>query len=330
MTALPAFRLERPRSLAEAVGLLSREAGARVLAGGTDLIPALRHGLAPAAVLVDLREVPELRGIELAAGTLRIGAGVTVTEIARSEVVVEHLRAVHEAALAVAGPAHRTTATLGGNLCLDTRCVYYNQSHWWRSANGFCLKHLGEICHVAPQGDRCHAAFSGDLAPALLAFDAKVELLGPAGSETRSLASLYRDDGARSLDLAPGQLVVAIRVPLPASPLRSGYRKARIRLAIDFPLAGVAAALALDPEARLTRLCVALTGTNSRPFVLAGTEALLGAPVGTTMLDALGKLVQKQVSPMRTGVVAAHYRRQVAHVNTQRLVLALADQAAAQ
>jgi 4-hydroxybenzoyl-CoA reductase subunit beta len=210
-------------------------------------------------------------------------------------------------------------ATLGGNLCLDTRCVFYNQSEWWRRSNRYCLKHGGETCHVAPQGKHCHAAFSGDLAPALLALDATVDVVGHAGPRALPLADLYADDGAAHLRLLADELVVAVRIPTQPPNSRSGYRKARVRGAIDFPLAGVAIWAAFG-EGKLNSLRVALTGTNSRPLLLDGTGSLWGMPVDETLLAALGKRIGKQVSPMRTTVVASNYRRQVAVVMAQRLL----------
>ena len=174
-------------------------------------------------------------------------------------------------------------ATLGGNLCLDTRCVFYNQSEWWRRANDYCLKHGGDVCHVAPQGKHCHAAFSGDLAPVLLVLDATVEIVGPAGARGLPLAKLYLDDGARHLSLEPGEIVTAVRIPAQLASVRTGYRKARARGAIDFPLAGVAAQVAMN-HGRLGALRVALTGTNARPFLLDGTDALIGPRRPTKLL----------------------------------------------
>ncbi|RPH59160.1 MAG: 4-hydroxybenzoyl-CoA reductase subunit beta, partial [Burkholderiales bacterium] len=216
-------------------------------------------------------------------------------------------------------------ATLGGNLCLDTRCVFYNQSEWWRASNNYCLKRGGDICHVAPQGVRCHAAFSGDLAPALLALDAEVELVATRGTRRTALADLYRDDGAAHLTIARDEVLARVLVPAAATGRVCGYRKARARAAMDFPLAGIACALALDDDGALRALRVALTGTNSRPIVLTGTDALLGRHIDDDLLATLGKLVQKQVSPMRTTVTHSNYRRQVAAVLAQRLVRSLAE-----
>jgi 4-hydroxybenzoyl-CoA reductase subunit beta len=224
---------------------------------------------------------------------------------------------VSQAARAVAGPTHRGYGTVGGNLCLDTRCLYYNQSEHWRRSNGYCLKRGGDICHVAPRGSVCRAAFSGDLAPALLALEAEVEVVSPGNRmSVKPLHQLYRDDGANCLTLQPGEIVAAVRVP--ARAVRSGYAKARRRGAIDFPLAGVAMAAALD-EGRIAHLRVALTGTNSMPLVVKGVEELIGAAAGLAAETQLGKLVERQVKPLRTTIGAADYRRQVAVVLARRL-----------
>jgi 4-hydroxybenzoyl-CoA reductase subunit beta len=244
---------------------------------------------------------------------------VTLSALATDPRIARGYAALAEAARTVAGPGHRSVGTVGGNLCLDTRCVFYNQSAWWRAANAYCMKRGGDVCHVAPQGKHCHAAFAGDLAPALLALDAEVELVAGRGVRRIPLADLYQDDGAAHLALARDEVLARVFVPASPAGLASGYRKARTRGAIDFPLAGVACALALRGNA-LSTLRIALTGTNSRPIVLDGTAAFLGRPIDDATLAALRKLVQKQASPMRTTVTSSDYRRQVAAVLTQRLV----------
>ena len=318
MPTLHEFVLHRPRSLGEATALLAVPGG-RVIAGGTDLVTNLRRGLERPETLVDLGGVPGLGDIALEGGTLTLGACVTLAQLALEPRVQAQFPALCAAASAVAGPGHRSIATVGGNLCLDTRCVFYNQSEWWRRANRYCLKRGGDICHVAPQGDHCHAAFSGDLAPVLLVLGAELDIAGTAGVRRMPLAGLYREDGAAHLTLGRGEIVAAIRIPAPLPGLRCGYRKSRARGAIDFPLAGVAAAL--EPfGAHARSLRVALTGTNSQPFLLAGTGAFDRQVIDESALAQLGKLVQKQVKPMRTTVTASNYRRQVAAVLAQRLV----------
>lgn len=310
----PELTLLRPRSLAEAVEFATNPC-ARVIAGGTGLMPNLRQGLEAPRALVSLERLAELRDMAPYEGGLRIGACVSLRKISEHQAVPTALR---EAARSVGAPGHRAAGTIGGNLCLDTRCLYYNQSAQWRASNGYCLKRGGEICHVAPKGKLCRAAYSGDLAPALLALGAEVEIAGAKGKVAiQPLASLYRDDGAKALTLDAGQIVAAVR--LPAQALRSGYAKARNRGAIDYPLAGVAMALALA-HGRIRHLRVALTGTNSCPVLLTGTDELAGSEPGKALAAAIAKLVQKQAKPLRTTVGAADYRRQVAAVLARRLL----------
>jgi 4-hydroxybenzoyl-CoA reductase subunit beta len=233
---------------------------------------------------------------------------------------------VAEAAATIAGPGTRALATVGGNLCLDTRCIYYNQSEWWRGSNHYCLKYRGDICHVAPQGQHCHAAFSGDLAPALMIFNAEVEIAGNAGRCTIALADLYTEDGRAHLKLGADEFVVAVH--LPPDPPPSNYAKARMRGAIDFPLAGVAVALAAE-NGQVATLRVGLTGTNSRPFLLEGTDAFIGRALDDAALRELDRLVQKQVRPMRTTLASAQYRRLAAAALARRLAAELFSQSGA-
>jgi len=312
MIPLPEFSLLRPSTLAEAARL-AREPDARLIAGGTGLIPNLRLGLGAPRTLVSLEAIEELKGFDVSDQGLRIGAGLTLEEIMTLERIPAALR---EAARSVAAPGHRWAATLGGNLCLDTRCVYYNQSEQWRRSNGYCLKFGGDVCHVAPQGKKCRAAYSGDLAPALLVLGAQVEINGVL----KPLGDLYCDDGAKHLALAPGEIIAAVH--LPPTKGRSGYSKLRSRGSIDFPLAGVAMAVSLKKSV-IQELRVALTGTNSRPLLIEGTEALVGAEPGEAAAASLAKLVQKQAGPMRTTLTAADYRRQGAAILARRLLARL-------
>jgi 4-hydroxybenzoyl-CoA reductase subunit beta len=288
-------------------------------------VPNLRRGLEAPSLLVDLGRVQGADALEFGATELRLGAGVTLARLAADPRIDRDYTALGEAARAAAGPGHRSVATLGGNLCLDTRCVFYNQSAWWRQANDFCLKRGGSICHVAPQGARCHAAFSGDLAPALIALGAEAEWLSARGTRRLALADCYRDDGAAHLAVERDEVLVRVHVPAPAAGSVSGYRKARVRGAMDFPLAGVAIALRVSDRV-LGALRVGLSGTNSHPLHLQGSDALLGKPVDDATLAALGKLVQKQVSPMRTTATPSNYRRLVAAVHAQRLLRHLAGE----
>ena len=188
--SLPAFRVARPKTVEEAVRVLS-EWGleAMVIAGGTDVVPNLQMRLFSPKLLLDLKSISALRGITIAgAGALRIGALTTLTEIIESPLVQKNYPVLASAASTVAGPLQRNMGTLGGNLCLETRCLWYNQSYFWRKSLGGCLKKDGPICHVAPGGKRCWAVWSGDTAPALITLDAEIEIAGPRGIRRLPLA----------------------------------------------------------------------------------------------------------------------------------------------
>ncbi len=244
MTLMPEFQLARPRDVSEAIAASHEHAGSRFIAGGTDLLVQLRHGIDRPDVLIDLSAIEELGKITSGPGGVRIGAGVSIAALARDTTMAARYRAVKEAAEMIAAPGHRAMGTVGGNLCLDTRCIFYNQSEWWRRANGYCLKHRGDVCHVAPQGQHCHAAFAGDLAPALLALGAEVEIAGTKGRRRMPLGDLYVEDGRDHLTLSEDELLVAAH--LPPDPPSSTYSKVRVRGAIDYPLAGVAVALGMN------------------------------------------------------------------------------------
>lgn len=323
---LSGFRIVKPASVEDAISRHVSHSGSRFLAGGTDLVVAMRRGLSHSTLLIDLSGVGELGHIEVGKQETSIGAGVTIDTLIQHGAIRARYRAVADAAAGIAGPGHRVMATVGGNLCLDTRCIYYNQSEWWRKANSYCLKYRGDTCHVAPNGQRCHAAYSGDLAAAMLALGAEVEIANSTGRRRIPLQDLYIEDGKKHLALSEGELVVAVH--LPSDPPPSAYQKLRVRKAIDFPLAGVA--VALDAEHGTIRtVSIALTGTNSRPFILRGIQDFAGRTIDESLLRDVDRLVQKQVQPMRTATVSANYRRVAAAALARRLITTLSAQNAA-
>ena len=243
----------------------------------------IRRGIVAPPVLIDMNGVAELRAIRADAQGLEIGASVTLAEVPRHPGVLEHYPVVAQAAGSIAGPTHRNMGTVGGNLCLDTRCIFYNQSEWWRAANNHCLKTTGDICHVAPKSRGvCFATFSGDLAPALMTLGAEVDLVGPAGQRTLPLQQLYighaRQDEPVTETAATASITWRCGRARSSPPcarrntpgLRSAYDKIRIRRSIEYPVAGVAVALRREGET-LADLRVAITGTNPRPVLLEGT-----------------------------------------------------------
>lgn len=319
-SASPAFRLVRPHTIADAIAACADRAESRFVGGGTDLLVNMRRGICQPDQLIDLSGIGELTEIRATGDGVVIGAGVTIADLASHDVIAARYRAVAQAAASIAGPGHRNAGTVGGNLCLDTRCIYYNQSEWWRSANAYCLKRHGDTCHVAPQGQRCHAAYCGDLAPALLVLGAEIEISSTRGTRRTFLSSLYIEDGKAHLALAADELITAVH--LPADAPSSAYAKIRTRAAIDFPLAGVAVALAASADT-IVSLRLALTGTNSRPFLLAGTDAFTGRPIDDKLLSEIDRLVQRQVQPMRTTLTSANYRRLAAAGLAKRLIASL-------
>jgi 4-hydroxybenzoyl-CoA reductase subunit beta len=306
----------QPDTAAAAVAALA--AGGRALAGGTDLLPNLRRGIGRPDSLVDLTALAGFDTVEVdAAGGLRLGAGVRLETLAEDPAIAAGWPALARAAALVAGPTHRAQATLGGNLCQDTRCIFYNQSEWWRRGNGYCLKVDGDRCHVVIKSDRCYATYHGDVAPALMVLGAVAEILGPDGRRDLPIAELFRESGADWLTLAPGEMLVAVRLPA-ADGWRADYAKARVRDAIDFPLAGVAVALRREGE-RIAGLRIAVTGSNSAPLILA-TEALTGRPWDPETAAALVETVRKGSRPLRTTITPVGYRRRVLGGLARRLV----------
>jgi 4-hydroxybenzoyl-CoA reductase subunit beta len=332
MDALPDFALVRATTLADVVKARAEHPDSRLIGGGTDLLVNVRRGIVAPPVLIDVNHVAELRAIKADAQAVEIGASVTLAELAAHPAVIEHYPVVAQAAAFIAGPTHRNMGTVGGNLCLDTRCLFYNQSEWWRAANHHCLKTTGDICHVAPKSRGvCFATYSGDMAPALLTLGAEVDVVGPAGKRTLPLEQLYigfsrqdqpitetLGDGKYYLSLRPGEFVTAVRARnMPG--LRSAYDKIRIRRSIEYPVAGVAVALKRDGDT-LADLRVAFTGTNPRPVLLAGTAELCGGALDARVFDGLDALVRDQIMSMKTTFTPGHYRRRVAGVLAKRLV----------
>ena len=335
MDALPEFRVLNPATLDEAITARAAHPDSKPLGGGTDLVVNIRRGIVAPSVLIDMNCVQELHAIKANNDCLEIGASVRLTDLAENADVIKHYPVVAQAAAHIAGPTHRNMGTVGGNLCLDTRCIFYNQSEWWRSANNHCLKTTGSICHVAPKSRGvCFATFSGDLAPALLALDAEVDIAGPQGRRTIPLNKLYigfarqdvpvtetQGDGKFYLSLRPGEIVTGVRAKNTPG-LRSAYDKIRIRRSIEYPVAGVAVALRREGHL-LTDLRIAFTGTNPRPVRLEGTQALCGGPLDERVFKGLDALVRDQIMPMKTTFTPGHYRRRVAGVLARRRLIRL-------
>jgi 4-hydroxybenzoyl-CoA reductase subunit beta len=297
-----------------------------VLAGGTDLIPSMRQKLFEPEYVLDLRGVGELRGVRpQAGGAVEIGALTTLSAIEKSAFLRQHYPVLTEAAATVASPVLRNMGTLGGNICLDTRCLWYNQSLTWRKGCGFCIKKDGNLCHVAPGGSKCWAAFSGDTPPALLCLNAQIEIAGPNGTRRMPLHEFYTGDGVEYRRLLPSELVTRVFVPAESADYRGVYRKLRVRGSIDYPLAGVAIVMKRS-NGHVADARIAMTAVNPAPMLVTRAgEMLAGKMVDETLAEAVGDLAARTAKPLTTSALTPEYRREMIRVFTKRAVLAAAS-----
>jgi len=260
------FIVENPATLEEALALLDSYKGrARVIAGGTDLLPNIKHGLHAPEVVVNLKAIDGLRQITIGEEFIELGALLPLHTLAEHAELGTILPALVQAAGAVAGPQLRRMGTLGGNVCLDTRCVYINQTHFWRKSLGFCIKKDGTKCHVVTTGKRCVAAASNDTAPVLTVLGAELEIVSPRGTRAVLVADFYVNNGEKNNVLAPDEILTKIRIPRPATTRRMAFQKLRIRDAIDFPMLNMALAFDLvDGEIKAPDLVVSAIASRPR------------------------------------------------------------------
>ncbi len=325
--SLPQFRLLRPRAVDDAITALAEHAGnIRVLAGGTDLIPSMRQKLFEPEYVLDLRGITELRGVRPHAnGSAEIGALTTLSSIEKSSYLRQHFPVLTEAAATVASPVLRNMGTLGGNICLDTRCLWYNQSLAWRKSCGFCIKKDGDLCHVAPGGTKCWAAFSADTPPALLCLDAEIEIVSAAGARRIPLCDFYTGDGATHRKLQPQELLTRIFLPRGATGYHGTYRKLRIRGSIDYPLAGVAVAMMRKSNGHVEDIRIGITAVNPAPVLVKGLDSILNGELNEATAEAIGELAARTAKPLTTSALTPEYRREMIRVFTKRAVLALSN-----
>lgn len=325
--SLPQFKLLRPRTLEEARAHLAAHSGnIRVLAGGTDLIPSMRQKLFEPQYVLDLGRITELRGIRPHnGGAVEIGALTTLSAIERSAHLRKHFSVLTEAAATVASPVLRNMGTIGGNICLDTRCLWYNQSLAWRKGCGFCIKKDGDLCHVAPGGTKCWAAFSGDTPPALLCLNAEIELASPSGLRRVALRNFYTGDGLQYRNLRTDELVTRVFLPAESAGYRGVYRKLRVRGSIDYPLAGVAVVMKRS-NGHVSDARIAMTAVNPAPMLVEGAgRMLIGKVVDEALAEAAGDLAARTAKPLTTSALTPEYRREMIRVFAKRAVLAAAS-----
>jgi 4-hydroxybenzoyl-CoA reductase subunit beta len=321
--SLPSFQLLRPRSVAEAIELLAKHAGKiQILAGGTDLLPSMKQRLFDPEFVLDIGAIEELDKIRVVPGLgMEIGARTTLSKLEDSGYVSRHYPVLHEAVKTVASPLLRNMGTLGGNICLDTRCIWYNQSLTWRKSCGFCIKKDGDLCHVAPGGKRCWAAFSADTPAALLCLNAELEIGGPKGFRRTLLKDFYTGQGEARMKLEPAEMLLRVFVPESHAGWRGAYKKLRIRGSIDYPLAGVAVALK-QPGSKIEDARVAITAVNPAPHLIAeAPHALIGRAVNEHTATVIAELAAHVARPLTTSALTPEYRREMIKVFAKRAVL---------
>jgi 4-hydroxybenzoyl-CoA reductase subunit beta len=324
--SLSEFQLARPRNLPGALAYLADHAvNIRVLAGGTDLLPSMRQKLFEPEHVLDLRQIPELKGIRETKQGIEIGALTTLHEIEHSALLRERYTVLVEAARTVASPLIRHMGTIGGNICLDTRCLWYNQSLTWRKSCGFCIKKDGDLCHVAPGGTKCWAAFSADTPPALLCLNAEIEIASASATRRILLRDLYTGEGDSYRKLQPSELVTKIILPHASSGYRGTYRKLRVRGSIDYPLAGVAVTVK-QTNGHIDDIQVALTAVNPAPVLVPGLTTLLSnGRIDNNAAEHAGELASRAAKPLTTSALTPEYRREMIRVFTRRALLALIE-----
>jgi 4-hydroxybenzoyl-CoA reductase subunit beta len=336
--SLPQFKLLRPRRLDEALSLLAKHSDrvaagdspahhVRIVAGGTDLIPSMRQKLFEPQYVLDIRHIAELKGIREQKGSgVEIGALTSLTAIEHSELLRRRYPVLSEAAATVASPLLRNMGTLGGNICLDTRCLWYNQSLTWRKGCGFCIKKDGDLCHVAPGGTKCWAAFSGDTPPALLCLKAEIEIASTSGLRRMPLQDFYTGDGVAYRKLHSNEIVTRVFLPESSADYRGVYRKLRVRGSIDYPLAGVAVVIKRS-NGHIADARLAITAVNPAPLLVKGaSELLAGKVLDEALAEAAGDLAARTAKPLTTSALTPEYRREMIRVFTKRAILQAAQE----
>jgi 4-hydroxybenzoyl-CoA reductase subunit beta len=326
MLRLPEFTYFQPRSLKQAIkALADLGADAMLVAGGTDVYPKMKRGQFTPRNLISLRGLRELKGIRQSKDGILIGAGESLTTVSNHRLIAKHLPALAHAAESVSTPQLRNMGTIGGNVLVDTRCNYYDQTHFWRQAVGFCMKKDGDICLVAPGSAKCLAIASSDTAPVLMSLDAEAILVHPQGERRVKLADLYRDDGIEYSAKAKDEVLKGLFIPRQSLARRNAYLKLRRRGSFDFPILGVAATMETDERGECRAASVVLTAVASAPKVITEATALLqGKKVTPELTDAVAEAAAKTAHPLDNADLDYWYRKRMAKVYTQRALAQVA------
>ena len=313
MLRLPPIKVHTPATVQEAAKALAKD-NARLVAGGTDLLPNMKRRHQKAETVISLMSIPDLDTIDAKAGDIRIGGTATLSSIVRDAGIRERLPAFAKAVASISSPPLRNMGTIGGNLCVDTRCTYYNQTEEGRRSIDYCLKEEGTICWVATKSPRCWAHTASDAAPILCALDAKVKLVSASGEREIRLADMYVDDGIDYLTKKPDEILTEVVVPgtSDSSHCRSAFWKLRRRGSIDFSTLSVAAAVWMDNKDKVTRASIYLGAVGSAPMPVVEAAELIGDKLSEEAIGEVARAAQKIAQPMDNTDFAASWRGKMA------------------
>jgi 4-hydroxybenzoyl-CoA reductase subunit beta len=332
MLRLPQFTYAAPKTLDEACAMLAdRGEATRILAGGTDVVPALKNRLLQPSYVMDLRSTAGLQGIRREGDTLHIGPLTSLSAIEKHALVIDRLPALSHAANLVAAKQLRNMGTIGGNIALQPRCTYYNQPDVWIGTLGPCLKRGGETCHAVKGSPECRAYLAADTVPVLVSLHAAITITSQEGERRCALAEFYTGDGQRPHNLKSTEIISAVSIPLPrrsGDEARAGvYRKLRLRKAIDFPLVGTAVNLA-GKNGCCTDIDVVLGAVDSKPVVVDEIGHLLQDRIITDeLVEEAGTLARKAARPVANAATSPGYRRDMAAELTKRCLKEAAQKA---
>jgi 4-hydroxybenzoyl-CoA reductase subunit beta len=327
MLRLPDFTYRRPQNLSEAVAVLAAEGSqAMVVAGGTDVWPKMKRRQMQPRTVIGIRHLAELRAMRVdSAHGVILGPNLTLRELERHPLLLAKYPAVAEAARSIASPPLKTMGTLGGNLCVDTRCFYYDQTYEWRQSIHFCLKKDGDTCWVAPGSARCWAVSSTDLAPVMLALNAGIHLMSKDGERAVKAVDMYNPDGIRYLTKRPDEIVTAVTLP-PAEGDLTAFKKLRRRGSIDFPILNVAVWLRPSQRGRIIEAArIAIGGITPAPFLsVAAADALIGRELNRDSIHEAAQAARSQSHPLDNTDLDFSWRRAMVEVWVRRAVEAAA------
>ena len=318
---LSKFQYVAPRKLAKAISL-QKESG-KFLGGGTDLLVAMKQRISRPELLIDLNKISELKGIEWDKKTrLRVGALTTLTQLKENPIVQTHFPVLSRTVPLVSNPLLQNRGTVGGNLCLDTRCYYYNQSAFFKKRWEPCFKIGGKTCHVVQGGDSCYAVYSGDMASPLIALGAKVKTVGDHGARELELQKFFSGSGIKPNVLKFSEVLSEILIPTPPEHSGCSYQKMRLRDTMDFPLVGVSVFLHLDGrDGRCRETRVLLGAVGPSPFVVEEAAQLMrGKDITQELIEEVSQMAWKAAHPVANTASSPSYRREMVRVLTKNAI----------